>query len=126
LFAANIILQKLLLAIKNGRKEQQCPIPEKALKPFVLQLLNSNITEFDYSLFEYGPTFDPKFIFNYLLKNCPKISKILCMHHEFYHGDVEIPVLELNVAWPNLRHLCEFVCTDQILRLLKENLPNLE
>jgi len=132
-FAANKVVQKFMWLIAHARKLGQSLIPEAEFRPFVLQFLNTNLTEFDCSMFNYlykKPQFEDDYYFNYFMQDTfPKITKISSRNREFYKNrGIEVPVLSLKASFPNLRYfsLRNFTCSDETLRLIEENLPRIE
>jgi len=129
-FAANTMVQKFLSAIAVGVNRNRPVIPEEALQPFVLLLLNPNITQFKFNIFHFHKfikKLDGEFVFNFLLENCPKVTAIDSSHCPTNETE-EIPVLKLATSWPNLRSLSmiRFEISDNTMRLISIHLPKLE
>ncbi|XP_059481589.1 uncharacterized protein LOC132200265 isoform X2 [Neocloeon triangulifer] len=96
---------------------------------FLKKLLNSNTTKFDGCEFSWGMKFHTwDDIFSHLLKNCPKVYKIV--QNDEWHYDIYSPdwPMEDLLRWTKLEHasLSSYVCSDEHLELIQQHLPRLK
>ena len=139
---ANTVVQKFLHTISGMdcgpsnicMEPEDMLIPLKHLTKVLGLLLNPFITELDFTIFDRLP-FTPNyiiFLMEYALDNCPKISKIKLMDtliYTFYKERNLLPVERFKQSWNNLKSIScheDYICIDETLKLIQENIPNIE
>jgi hypothetical protein len=112
-------------------------IPMPQLTKVLSLLVNSSVTEINCSAFgkksdEMSRKFN-HFLLKHTLKNCPKINKVkLLSKKPFFHllGKLEILPVELfKKSWNDVKSIkshTEYLCTDDTLKFIQENFPNIE
>jgi hypothetical protein len=123
-------VQKILKTIASHRDHRRHLVPKYLELDFVRLVLNPETTEFNCLEFNNYSRSHDEVYYKHLLENCPKITKMRKDGSSFGGSKVikEIPVLELASAWSNLRYcsLRGYYCSDETLRLIKENIPRIE
>jgi len=137
--SAETVVQKMISVVsahkyfcsKWHKPHFSTPQQEKITKGsfFVLQLLNSSISEFDYKKFSITPG---SVFFEHMLKNCPKIRSIVvtpnvwtCTNSKFVPGDLLFP--QMAARWKDLGfiNLKGIHLKKASLQVIHQNLPKL-
>ncbi|XP_059470054.1 uncharacterized protein LOC132193418 isoform X2 [Neocloeon triangulifer] len=130
------IIKDFLGLIKEYRWTTHILIPKQDEMKFVLLLLNPNLTEFDpqeFNPYVRGSIAPHQVYYKHMVKNCPKITKIVKCCCRFCQGVV--PLLKIAkflkadlLAWKNLRYfgMKGTMCADRELQRISKYIPNLE
>jgi hypothetical protein len=128
------LLPSIVLVI-NRRAEDKVRIPLIHLTQLLGQLVNPSVTELDCTLFDYSRA-NSRALKSELLanavENCPNISKIKLARTDLlsWNNSFMIPVERLKKSWDNLKSINtafnQYKCTEDNLKFIQENIPNIE
>jgi hypothetical protein len=107
-------------------------IPLPHLRKFMALLMNPTVTEINLARFMTidGDRYFNHFLLNYVLKNCPNISRvefsdILRCYNNKPHM---LPVERFKRSWSDLKSIItkDYICKVKTFRLIQQQFPNLE
>lgn len=122
-------MKHFLNVLAENLSKSRTPIisDERRLLSLLLLLLNTHVTEFDFSQFS-ALRRRKKYhaVCKHVLRNCRNIRRV-----RFLNTSMELPVMEMKNNWLHLRSLSFWFSpssqdADQILALVQKELPNIE